>query len=515
MAVPGMAAKPFTGWLLAGFVLLAAASCAWGRATGSGFFVTADGYFVTSYQLVVDAEPVMIRDGEGRTLPARIVAVDPGNGLALLKAEGIFAAIPIAPSGALKVGDRVFAAKSRNGDEPGADGTLAAGTVSGVGGPDGARNRLRVTIPVGPAESGAPLLTADGDAVGVMAAGRFPGQMPEGSGAVHGEGGYAVRSESVIALIGAEQPALAQLLPPGALRSGGSGREAGDVERAIGIVVSGQAEPPVSAPPDDGEILVAEMSRIGNHALLEGDYESAYRWLREAALRGDAKAQTALGGMYRGGQGVARDDAEAVKWYRRAAAQGVPEARAQLGLMYARGDGVASDEDQAVQWLRQAAEDGSATGQNALGVMYRDGRGVYRDDAKAVNWFRLAARQGDPAGQNNFGVMLRDGRGVERDEVEATWWFRRAADQRNADAQTNLGLMHREGRGVRRDESEAVKWFRRAAEQDHALAEYYLGVSYAEGRGISRSRMEAAGWLNKSARQGFSLAQDYLRGLEE
>src|SRR5512134_2093803 len=341
MAAPGMAAKPLKSRLLAGLLLLAATSYAWPRTTGAGFFITADGYFLTSYHVVGDAEPVLIRDGDGGILPARIVAIDPGNGVVLLKAEGIFAAIPIAPSSALKVGDRVFAAKHRNGGEPGAGGTLVEGVVSGVAGPDRTPNALRVVIPVGVAESGGPLLTADGDAVGMIAAGRYPGRMPEGSGVSPGEDGYAVRSESLIALIEAEQPALAQLLPPGARRPGNSGQEVGELERAIGMVLSGQDEPPVPAQPDHGEILAEEMFRIGNRARLEQDYPSAFRWLRQAAEGGNAKAQTALAGMYQSGQGVPPDDAEAVRWYRSAATQGDPEGRARLGLMYARGQGVA------------------------------------------------------------------------------------------------------------------------------------------------------------------------------
>ena len=42
----------------------------------------------------------------------------------------------------------------------------------------------------------------------------------------------------------------------------------------------------------------------------------------EAAEQGEAGAQTALGTMYLGGKGVAKDHREAVKWLSRAAEQG-------------------------------------------------------------------------------------------------------------------------------------------------------------------------------------------------
>ena len=40
------------------------------------------------------------------------------------------------------------------------------------------------------------------------------------------------------------------------------------------------------------------------------------------AKKGDAEAQTTLGGMYADGQGVAKDYKQAVKWYRKSAEQG-------------------------------------------------------------------------------------------------------------------------------------------------------------------------------------------------
>ena len=55
-------------------------------------------------------------------------------------------------------------------------------------------------------------------------------------------------------------------------------------------------------------------------------------------------AQSYLGRMYRTGQGVAQNHAEAVRWYRAAAKQGVPGAQFNLGLMYANGQGIAQDD---------------------------------------------------------------------------------------------------------------------------------------------------------------------------
>ena len=82
---------------------------------------------------------------------------------------------------------------------------------------------------------------------------------------------------------------------------------------------------------------------------------AAWRPLAEA---GDAEAQTALGGLYLAGTGVALDPAEAARWYRLAAEQGDPVAQLNLGDLYSRGHGVGRDLVQAYLWLSLAAAQG-------------------------------------------------------------------------------------------------------------------------------------------------------------
>ena len=78
--------------------------------------------------------------------------------------------------------------------------------------------------------------------------------------------------------------------------------------------------------------------------------------LLAAAERGAARAQFVLAGMYRNGEGVAQDHAEAVRLYRLAAEQGYARAQIDLGLMYGIGEGVTQDHDEEVRWLGLAAE---------------------------------------------------------------------------------------------------------------------------------------------------------------
>ena len=78
----------------------------------------------------------------------------------------------------------------------------------------------------------------------------------------------------------------------------------------------------------------------------------------ELAEQGNAKGQCNLGGKYREGQGVARDDKQAVYWYEKSAEQGNATAQYNLGFMYARGRGVAQDDTLAHMWSNIAASTG-------------------------------------------------------------------------------------------------------------------------------------------------------------
>ncbi|MHB8387780.1 tetratricopeptide repeat protein [Metallibacterium sp.] len=72
-------------------------------------------------------------------------------------------------------------------------------------------------------------------------------------------------------------------------------------------------------------------------------YASALVYLRRAAARHYAPAQTLLGLMYANGYGVLKSDAMARQWYQLAAQQGYARAQINLGNAYSKGHGVSRD----------------------------------------------------------------------------------------------------------------------------------------------------------------------------
>ena len=65
------------------------------NASGSGFFISKDGYFITNDHVVKNARRVKLKIGDD-VFPVKVISEDEQRDLALLKAEGQFKALGIA-----------------------------------------------------------------------------------------------------------------------------------------------------------------------------------------------------------------------------------------------------------------------------------------------------------------------------------------------------------------------------------------------------------------------------------
>jgi uncharacterized protein len=245
------------------------------------------------------------------------------------------------------------------------------------------------------------------------------------------------------------------------------------------------------------------------------DYGEALKWLRKAAVEGDADAMFSIGLMYRHGEGVKQNSDKAMKWLKKAAVEGVAKAMFSIGVMYATDEGVEPDVGEAVKWYRKAAAAGDAAAMTNLGLMYETGRGVVHDDGEAMKWYRKAGEGGDTEAMFNLAKMYANGQGVEQDYEEAVKWWRKAAEGGNAEAMSNLGVAYGLGEGVERDNVEKMKWYLKAAEGGSAMAMFNLGATYFNGNGVGKDDGEAVKWFQKAARKGLKRAQAALRELGE
>lgn len=130
------------------------------------------------------------------------------------------------------------------------------------------------------------------------------------------------------------------------------------------------------------------------------NYGDADRWLRLAAIQGDAEAQFWLGAAYERGLFGAIDYREALKWLRKAVAQGLPDAQYSLGGMYEAGEGVPESDEVAARWYRRAADhlfgvSGVWESELQMNYMYRDGR-LKKDYVEAYMWAAIVGSSVDP-----------------------------------------------------------------------------------------------------------------------
>ena len=101
-----------------------------GISTGTGFFVTADGLFLTCFHVVEDARKIVLKDYKGQDYSAEVVAVDRQNDLALLRVQGKFSALPLVDSKTAKRGLSVITLGFPHIDIQGFDPKLTDGLIS-------------------------------------------------------------------------------------------------------------------------------------------------------------------------------------------------------------------------------------------------------------------------------------------------------------------------------------------------------------------------------------------------
>jgi len=172
------------------------------RAIGSGFFVTADGYFLTNFHVVREAHHVKIKY-KSRVLPAIVVTSDRVNDLAVLKVEGTsFSALSISHKDSADLGDSVFTIGFPNITMQGSEPKYTDGKISGLDGMQDDPTQYQISVPVQPGNSGGPLCNANGEVVGIVVARLNDFAALRESGAVPQNVNYAVKARYVLHLLG-------------------------------------------------------------------------------------------------------------------------------------------------------------------------------------------------------------------------------------------------------------------------------------------------------------------------
>jgi S1-C subfamily serine protease len=139
------------------------------QVAGSGFLLTADGYFVTNNHIVRDADSVYVQSSKGEVYKARVVHTDQAHDLAILQLcdDSAFRALPPVPYSfevrSSDLGERVYTLGYPREEVVYGEGYLSSGT-----GYRGDTTAYQVAISVNPGNSGGPLLDEKGNVIGII-----------------------------------------------------------------------------------------------------------------------------------------------------------------------------------------------------------------------------------------------------------------------------------------------------------------------------------------------------------
>jgi S1-C subfamily serine protease len=136
--------------------------------SGTGFVLSADGYFVTSYHVIKDADSVYIENKQGLRYKVKEVYQDKAHDLAILKIVdpnfSSFKPLPYAlKSGTADLGEKVYTLGFPREDMVYGEGSLSSRT-----GFEGDSTAYQISIPVNPGNSGGPLIDSQGNLIGVI-----------------------------------------------------------------------------------------------------------------------------------------------------------------------------------------------------------------------------------------------------------------------------------------------------------------------------------------------------------
>jgi serine protease Do len=141
------------------------------QASGSGFFISTDGYIVTNNHVVEGADKITVHTPDERTLTARLIGRDPATDLAVIKVDGgAFPYVSFEDQARPRVGDWVVAV----GNPFGLGGTATAGIVSALDrrnvGQSSYVDYMQIDAPINRGNSGGPTFDVGGHVVGVNTA---------------------------------------------------------------------------------------------------------------------------------------------------------------------------------------------------------------------------------------------------------------------------------------------------------------------------------------------------------
>lgn len=157
--------------------------------TGTGFFISDDGYLLTCFH-VVDGTQVFVKVGK-ELRSAEIVKKSQTADLAVLKVECKSTPLPLASSRNVRLGERAYTLGFPNPNLQGQEPKFTEGSISSLTGFQDDSSTFQISVPVQPGNSGGALISSQGEVIGVVVAKLFGAECV----------GYAVKGSSALSLL--------------------------------------------------------------------------------------------------------------------------------------------------------------------------------------------------------------------------------------------------------------------------------------------------------------------------
>lgn len=181
--------------------VVSSANLALGKASGTGFFVSTDGYLITNHHVIADATRIDVYASNGNIYRAKVINSDSSNDVALLKVEAQTTPFSIVQTGALQKGAQVFTLGYPLPSIEGNEVKATFGRINALSGAQGDIRFIQIDVPIQPGNSGGPLIDDNGAVVGITSASVNQQYVVQTAGTVAQNVNYAVKSEYFLPLL--------------------------------------------------------------------------------------------------------------------------------------------------------------------------------------------------------------------------------------------------------------------------------------------------------------------------
>src|ERR1022692_3757568 len=138
------------------------------KASGSGAIVSRSGIVLTAAHVIAGANNLKVYTAQGLR-SAKVLRIDEANDIAILQLDaGTYAALPVAASRRVRLGQTVATIGFPNIEIQGFSPKVTKGEISSLNGVGDDPRSWQISVPVQPGNSGGPLLDENGNLVGIV-----------------------------------------------------------------------------------------------------------------------------------------------------------------------------------------------------------------------------------------------------------------------------------------------------------------------------------------------------------